>query len=381
MVKGGILSEKWWRGFLKRNPQISLRASHNFGQVRTLVQRPIIETFYQRLLDTMMKNQYGSLLEKPHLIFKADKSSFEFDAINKIGTAAKGMKHVPQISKGQHEKVTVLARAAAAGNSLPPLFIFKSSCERILNGVQEGAPPGTLFTVQKFGWIDTDLYLKWFDVLFLKSMQAERPVLLIVDGHKAHVTEDVIKLAAANRVLVFCLPAHASHLLQPLDLLLFGPLKKDWMRACAAFHHLTSAIVTQRNFAKNFSTAWNFSNTPDVIRGGFRKSGIYPFKPQAFDYSKLAPINPEATSTLSSSVTQPPLPSAHLKEWQGPSSISGSLVSLPQIPHHHQGNHHPRSCHNFLNQQGNHQYHSHSHLRIPTEHHCIIHQQLTHSCP
>lgn len=159
-VKGGILSEKWWRGFLKRNPAISLRASQNFGQVRTLVQRPTIEAFYRRLLETMAENQFGSLLEKPHLIFNADESGFEFDAINKIIAAAKGMKHVPRISKGQHEKVTVLACAAAAGNSLPPMFIFKSPSGRIPNGVQEGAPPGTLFTAQKSGWIDKDLYLK-----------------------------------------------------------------------------------------------------------------------------------------------------------------------------------------------------------------------------
>ena len=135
------------------------------------------------------------------------------ERLNKIVAAAKGMKHVPRISKGQHEKVIVLACATAAGNSLPPMFIFKSPSGRIPNGVQEGAPPGTLFTVQKSGWIDKDLYLKWFDELFLKSIPAERPVLLIVDGHKAHVTEDVIKLAAANRVFAFCLPAHASHLL------------------------------------------------------------------------------------------------------------------------------------------------------------------------
>ena len=143
--------------------------------------------------------------------------------INKIVAAAKDMKHVLCISKGQHEKVTVLACAAATGNSLPPMFIFKSPSGRIPNGVQEGMPPGTLFTAQKSAWIDKDLYLKWFNELFLKSLPAERPVLLIVDGHKAHVMEDVIKLAAANRVLVFCLLAHASHLLQLLTYCFLGP--------------------------------------------------------------------------------------------------------------------------------------------------------------
>lgn len=156
--------------------------------------------------------------------------------------------------------------------------------------------------------------MKWFDELFLKSIQTERPALLIVNGHKAHVTKDVIRLAAANRILVLCLPAYALQLLQPIDLLLFGPLKQGWIRARAAFHHLTSTVITQHNFAKIFNIAWNSSNTPHVVSGGFRRSGIYPFNPQAFDYSKLARSNPEAGPTSSLSVTRPSVPSTSLAE-------------------------------------------------------------------
>ena len=257
----------WWKGFLKRHPEISLRASQNFGVMRTT--RPVIEAFYRRLLETLI-NGIGSLLEKPHLIFNADESGFEFDAINKIVAAAKGARHVPRISKGQHEKVTVLACASAVGNSIPPMFIFKSQSGRVPNGVQEGAPARTLFTAQKSGWIEKDLYLKWFREVFLRSVPVERPILLLVDGHKAHVMMDVIEEAVANKILVFCLPAHASHLLQPLDLSLFGPLKKGWVKACAVFHHLTSVVVNQRNFLKVFNTAWHSANTPGP---GCSKSG------------------------------------------------------------------------------------------------------------
>ena len=61
------------------------------------------------------------------------------------------------------------------------------------NGVQEGAPAGMLFTAQKLDWIDKDLYLRWVNEVFLKQIPEERPVLLLVDGHKAHVTQDAIE--------------------------------------------------------------------------------------------------------------------------------------------------------------------------------------------
>lgn len=41
------------------------------------------------------------------------------------------------------------------------------------NGVQEGAPTGMLFSVQKSDWIDKDLYLRWVNEVFLK--QTTRP--------------------------------------------------------------------------------------------------------------------------------------------------------------------------------------------------------------
>ena len=117
----GCLSEMWWRNVLKRNPKkIPLRATQNFGLVRALVTRKTIEAFYNRQLETLTENTHGSLLQKQHLIFNGDESGFEFDAINKVVATARGAKHVPRVSKGQHKKVTVLACASAAGNSLPP---------------------------------------------------------------------------------------------------------------------------------------------------------------------------------------------------------------------------------------------------------------------
>ena len=167
----------------------------------------------------------GTVLHKPHLIFNADESGFDFDAINKIIAALRGAKHVPRISKGQREKVTVLACVSVVGSSLPPMFIFKNESGQIPYGVKDDAPAGSLFTAQKSGWIDKDLYLKWLNEVFLKSIPSQRPVMLIVDGHKTHVTPEVIEIALQNKVIVFCLPAHASHLLQPLDLSLYGPTR------------------------------------------------------------------------------------------------------------------------------------------------------------
>jgi len=70
IIKGGSLSKKWWQDFLKRHPEISTRASQNFGLVRTLVTKKTIYSLYSRLLEAMTHNPYGgSVIDKPALIF------------------------------------------------------------------------------------------------------------------------------------------------------------------------------------------------------------------------------------------------------------------------------------------------------------------------
>ncbi len=57
----------------------------------------------------------------------------------------------------------------------------------------------------------------------LKYIPSECPALLIIDGHKAHMTLDVIELTAQNKIPVLtCLPLS----LTPAPWPMFGPLKK-----------------------------------------------------------------------------------------------------------------------------------------------------------
>lgn len=73
--------------------------------------------------------------------------------------------------------------------------------------LQEGAAPGSLFECSNNGWINQQLFLS-----FLASIPPAQPVLMIED-----VTSDMIKLARENDVHLLCLPAHTTHILQPLE--------------------------------------------------------------------------------------------------------------------------------------------------------------------
>jgi hypothetical protein len=54
--------------------------------------------------------------------------------------------------------------------------------------------------------------------------------LLIYDGHSSHITSDMVEMVAANNIHLFCLPPHTTHRLQPLDVGIFRPVQKAWMK-------------------------------------------------------------------------------------------------------------------------------------------------------
>jgi len=64
---------------------------------------------------------------------------------------------------------------------------------------------------------------------FITVIPPARPVLLIEDGHGSHILIELIELARVNNVYL-CLPAHTTHILQPLDIGVFKSFKTFFPR-------------------------------------------------------------------------------------------------------------------------------------------------------
>ena len=78
-------------------------------------------------------------------------------------------------------------------------------------------------------------------------------------------------------------------MMQPLDVSVFGPLKKKWTKGAKDFERANpDDSITQVNFAKLFLPIFYESVTPENIKAGFSKCGLVPFNPDFPDYAKLA---------------------------------------------------------------------------------------------
>ena len=143
--------------------------------------------------------------------------------------------------------------------------------------------------------------MEWF-LWFITVIPPARSVLLIEDSHDSHISIELKELAHANDVHLLCLPAHTTHILQPLDIRVFKSFKTFFSKACHKY--LTKnpgRVITSDVIALLVGEAWPQALTPLNIMEGFRKCGIYPLNPGAVTDRQLAPSHATTTLTYSQS--------------------------------------------------------------------------------
>jgi hypothetical protein len=78
-------------------------------------------------------------------------------------------------------------------------------------------------------------------------------------------------------------PPHSTHSLQPLDVVLFGPLSKYYSAELDHHLHRTQGItrITKRDFFEHFWPAWSSTMTPELIKKSFQATGVWPMDADA----------------------------------------------------------------------------------------------------
>ena len=200
-----------------------------------------------------------------------------------------GRRDVYTITSAERGKThTILSCVSASCCVLPPLMIYPRK-RSVPDNFKEGAVPNTLFCTTANGWINSDVYLEWLK-FFSKNIPPVRPVLLIQDGHGSHISIDVIEFARANSIYILCLPAHTTHILQPLDIGVFKSFKSNFSKSCSQYmaDH-PGRVITTNILASLVAEAWPLSFTQLNIMSGFKKCGLFPLNPSAVDDRQSAP--------------------------------------------------------------------------------------------
>jgi len=104
--------------------------------------------------------------------------------------------------------------------------------------------------------------------------------------------------------VVFCLPPHSSHLLQPLDVVVFHPFRHYHAEAVEAATRMGSGDFDKVKFLDKIHSICQQKFKPSTIQAAFRATGLIPFNPSIV-ISKLR----EAVSLITYSLAEDPSPS------------------------------------------------------------------------
>ena len=138
--------------------------------------------------------------------------------------------------------------------------------------------------------MDSIRFLKWMEY-FIQGTRAEEEdgprerQLIILDGHKSHITLEVLELAKNNGIDMVSLSSHSSHELQPLDKACFKPFKVAF-RAYRDIWNLQNhgKKCEKEDLAQWASLAFKKALTKKNIGSGFRITGIWSLNPLAMQH-------------------------------------------------------------------------------------------------
>ena len=126
-----------------------------------------------------------------------------------------------------------------------------------------------------------DIALNWLSYFnsYTKPQLQEIYRLLIINGHKSHVSLQFIKYCKAYKIVPLCLPPHSTHILQPLDVSIFGPLARAYKKQLYNTALYGALAITKQEFLEIYQAAYSEAISSTNIASTWRATGLIPYNP------------------------------------------------------------------------------------------------------
>ena len=298
----------WWRLFMNRwQSELSLRKPQHLSTHRASCSTPqVFDEWFNKVEKLLEVSGLKDLSDEElkQRMWNCDESGFCTSTTSKKILSKRGDRYVHETVGGSgREFITLLGAGCADGTRLPPYVLYKG--KNLWSRWMQGGPAGCMYSVSDSGWMESANFFQWFQKMFLPAIRhltATAPVVLFFDGHHSHLSIRLIELARSNNVHLVCFPPHSTHLIQPLDVGVFGPMKSSW-RTILKWHQIETCatIVTKHEFPSLISRLWDKSFRPDHLINGFNKTGVCPLSRKAITSDQLVKSLPFSDSSGSPS--------------------------------------------------------------------------------
>lgn len=273
---GKPVGKKWPARFVERTPELKIAWNRAKDRQRIQQEDPeVIGAWFKLVGET--KAKYGVHNEDVH---NFDETGFQMGVIGsmKVVTGSERRSRPDLIQPGDREWVTAIQSICAAGYAIPPFIIYKGRVHISAWYEEVDIPRDWKLSVSENGWTNNELGLAWlkhFDA-HTKARQVGAWRLLILDGHESHLNQDFKDYCLENKILTLCMPAHSSHVLQPLDVVCFAPLKLKYSQRIRDLARRRVFHINKEGFLPAFKDAFFDVFIEENCKKAFQAAGLVP---------------------------------------------------------------------------------------------------------
>lgn len=157
----------WYAKFVKRWPELHLAKTEKLAIVRAkATSQEVLDGYFSELEQVIHRNK---LQDHPEHIWNVDESGITMEHTPLRVLCERGL--TPQgITSSRGKNVTVIGCGNAAGNHVPPYFIFPG--KRWNNDFLDGTCPGASGEMSESGWSNSQTFMNFLGNHFRRSVPA-----------------------------------------------------------------------------------------------------------------------------------------------------------------------------------------------------------------
>jgi DDE superfamily endonuclease len=107
----------------------------------------------------------------------------------------------------------------------------------------------------------------------------QKPQVLICNGFRTHETLEALEFYFKNNIILYRLPSHTFHKLQPCNVGVFASLKTAYRDEAERLFQGGTNTVGKQHFTSLYSPAREKAFTKRNIMAGWAACGLFPFNP------------------------------------------------------------------------------------------------------
>jgi hypothetical protein len=237
--------------------------------------------------------EFYSALEKWGItfadVYNMDETGFRIGVLRgRIVITHLNTKTVYLADPDNRESLTTIETVCANGSAIPPFLILKGEVlqeEHFENELEDEA----VLSTSPSGYTNEQLSMKFIKHFHNQTYKKTkgRWRMLIFDGHGSHTSKEFLYYCWAHKIVPFQLPPHSTHLLQPLDIGLFQPLKHWHQVSIAEKIQYGDITYTKVDFLKAYQSIRDKTFRLRNILSAFKKAGLLGPKTTHFAFEKL----------------------------------------------------------------------------------------------